>query len=114
SGSETANPATVANPAAARSSLFMAIRASTCVPESYEEVRPIADGKGDVQTNARSVRRPQIAEGLALQHGDGVDAQLAQFEQPVELTAAEGRLLAAALHFDELAGPGHDQVKIDV
>src|SRR5262249_58837353 len=46
--------------------------------------------------------------------GDGVDAQLAQLEQAVELTAVERRLLAAGLHLDEVAAAGHHQVQVDV
>src|SRR5262249_9138126 len=46
--------------------------------------------------------------------GDGVDAQLAQLEQAVELAAVERRLLAAGLYLDEVAAAGHHQVQVHV
>src|SRR5207245_1526424 len=58
------------------------------------------------------VQRPMGAQCLLLPASYGVNAHFTQLEQTIELAAAEGRLLAAPLDFDELTDPGHHQVQV--
>ncbi len=60
------------------------------------------------------VQRPIRSEGAPLCRGDGVNAQLAQFEHAIQLSAAERGLFAGSLELDEMPGAGHDQVQINV
>src|SRR5207302_10324088 len=77
--------------------------------------RPATSGiTSRILANSATLKRPGCAERAFLLGGDFVDADLAQFEQPVQLVTAKCGLFARALDFNELTGAGHYHVEIDL
>src|SRR5690349_10010703 len=77
----------------------------------------VLNGSADAISRARSrkrLKRPARCERFFLRQRDLVDADLAELEQAIKLTAAEGRFLAGPLHLDELTRAGHHQIQIDL
>ena len=54
-----------------------------------------------------------LGQKRGLQRGEVAQAFLREDEQALQLLVREGGFLAAALHLDELAAAGHDDVEID-